>query len=41
MNSSGKDETAFVTNNGLYEFNVMPFKQRNVPATFKRFTDIL
>ena len=31
-----KHLTAFVTDDGLYEFNVMPFGLTNAPATFQR-----
>jgi hypothetical protein len=36
-----KKKTAFVTANGLLEFNVLPFGLSNAPATFQRIINLV
>ena len=36
MHPESREKTAFVTHNGLYEFNVMPFGLNNSGASFQR-----
>ena len=36
MDENDHEKTAFIVEEGLYEFNVMPFRLCNAPATFQR-----
>jgi len=36
MNPSDQEKTAFIVQQGTYEFTVMPFGLTNAPATFQR-----
>jgi hypothetical protein len=39
MDKNDKEKTAFVINNGLYQFKVMPMGLTNAPLTFQRAMD--
>ena len=39
ISKADKDRTAFCTPDGLFKFNMMPFRLSNAPATFKRLMD--
>ena len=39
MSPEAKRKAAFVTNEGLFQFRVMPFRLCNAPATFERLMD--
>ena len=39
MAPEDREKTAFCTQEGLFEFNVMPFGLCNAPATFQRLMD--
>jgi len=39
MDENDKEKTAFITDSGLYHFNVLSFGLTNAPATFQRYMD--
>lgn len=39
IDESDREKTAFLTPNGLYEFNVLPFDLCCAPATFQKMMD--
>ena len=39
LDEASKELTAFTTNQGDWEFNVLPFELTNAPATFQRLMD--
>ena len=41
MSPEGKEKTAFITPQGLFQFTVMPFGLQGAPATFQRMMDQL
>ena len=39
MDAADREKTAFVTQGGLYEFRVMPFRSENAPTMFERLME--
>ena len=41
MHEDDRDKTAFCMHDGLFQFNVMPFRLSSAPATFQRLMDMV
>ena len=39
MDEKDKEKSAFISDSGLYHFNVLSFGLTNAPATFQRYMD--
>jgi hypothetical protein len=41
MDEESKAKTAFITGEGLFQWNVMPYGLCNAPASYQRFMDAI